>query len=272
MEEYIKKYNQMNKIVVYNFELGAGGIGDCIKFFMLTLEYCIKYNYKLYYQLNGLEIEKYLILKYPQMYIPKIFIHKDIRFVIKDINWLKPNGEVDIKEDLICIVTPFSSYHAFSYDILQIPIADVFDFSDEVKENAIEMLPENITNYVTLHLRLGDKYLETDHSFVKCKNDTRLFDEDLLYQTIEENCGKKIIFFCDNQSYKMKLKKKYPQIIITNSNIGHTSLLNTTEKQIVDTITEFYIITQSDMIYAVSHSGFSSVGAKFKHIPLILLY
>lgn len=154
--------------------------------------------------------------------------------------------------------------------MIQIPIGDIFDFSNEVKENVHKILPVNIKDYVTFHLRLGDKYLETDPSFVNCKNDTRVFNEERLYDCIEQNSHKNIIFFCDNQSYKMKVK--YNQIIITNSNIGHTSLLNTTNIQILDTITEFYIITQSNMIYSISNSGFSSVGAKFKNIPFIKLY
>ncbi len=273
MEEYIQKYNQFNKSVIYSFELGAGGIGDCIKFFMLTLEYCIKYNYKLYYQYNNLPLEKYLILKYPFMYITKETVDSKKSRIVKDINWLK---DVDsIEEDQIQIVTPFSSYHAFSYDLLQIPIADVFDFSDVVKENAKNMLLENIgSDFITIHLRLGDKYLETDPNFVKCKNDTRLFHENNLYACIQHylNQNKKIIFFCDNHQYKLKIKEKFPQVIITHSQIGHTSLLNTTDGQICDTVTEFYIMTQANMIIAASHSGFSSVSAKFKNVPFIRLY
>ena len=56
---------------------------------------------------------------------------------------------------------------------------------------------------------------------------------------------------------------------ITDTEIGHTSLNNTTEKQILDAITEFYLITQSTKIYAASHSGFSIVASKFKNVPCI---
>ncbi len=282
MEEYIQKYSTFNKSVVYSFELGSGGIGDCIKFFMLTLEYCIKYNYKLYYQYNNLPLEKYLILKYPFMYITKETVDSKKSRIVKDINWLKDDdyllhkSDVDsIEEDQIQIVTPFSSYHAFSYDALQIPIANVFDFSNVVKENAKNMLSENINcDFMTIHLRLGDKYLETDPNFVKCKNDTRFFHENNLYACIQHylNQNKKIIFFCDNHQYKLKIKEKFQNIIITHSQIGHTSLLNTTDQQICDTVTEFYIMTQANMIIAASHSGFSSVSAKFKNVPFIRLY
>ena len=64
------------------------------------------------------------------------------------------------------------------------------------------------------------------------------------------------------------MKEKYPKIIILNSKIGHTSLKNTKEKQIIDTITEFYIMTQSEKIIAASNSGFSLIASKFRKIPL----
>ena len=34
MNEYMKKYEQLDKKIVYNFFIGYGGVGDCIKFFM----------------------------------------------------------------------------------------------------------------------------------------------------------------------------------------------------------------------------------------------
>ena len=58
-----------------------------------------------------------------------------------------------------------------------------------------------------------------------------------------------ILFFCDNNNYKLKIKKKYKNIIITDAQIGHTSLSNTTNKQILDAVTEFYLLTNSQLIY-----------------------
>jgi hypothetical protein len=69
LEDYINKFDTFEKCIVYNFKLGNGGIGDNIKFFMHALNYCIKYNIKLYYLKNNIPIEKYLKLKYNKMYI-----------------------------------------------------------------------------------------------------------------------------------------------------------------------------------------------------------
>jgi hypothetical protein len=119
---------------------------------------------------------------------------------------------------------------------------------------------------------MGDKYLETDKYFVLCREDERTYNENKIFNFIEENHDKNIIFFCDNKNYKLMLKEKYNNIIVLNSDIGHTSLLNTTEKQTLDAITELYIMTNSQEIYCASNSGFSIIASKFKNIPLINIY
>ena len=47
--------------------------------------------------------------------------------------------------------------------------------------------------------------------------------------------------------------------------------VNTTDKQILDTVTEFYLLTNSQLIYSPSipESGFSKVAAKFKNIKVV---
>ena len=265
MDGYMKNFDSFEKIIVYNFELGAGGIGDCIKFFIFTLNFCIKYNYKLYYQINNILLEKYLILKYVKMYITKDDV-KNIS-IIHDVNSI-PN----INNNYYNIVKPHIFYGCFNYDSININIQDVFYFSDEIKLNNHNLLLENITNYISIHLRLGDKYLETDKSFVLCTHDVRNYNETKLFKCIEENSDKNILFFCDNKSYKLKIKKIYDNVIITNCDIGHTSLSNTTDKQILDSVTEFYLMANSEKIFAASESGFSIISSKFKNIPLIKLY
>jgi hypothetical protein len=165
------------------------------------------------------------------------------------------------------IVRPQYFYATITYDY-SIPFQDVFYFTEEVKINRDILMPPNITNYISIHLRLGDKYLETDKKFVLCVNDERDYSEEEIHKVIENNPGKNIFFCCDNRAYKRALKEKYENIIITDCAIGHTSLSNTTQKQVLDSVTEFYILTNSDMIYISSFSGFSMVAAKFKNIPI----
>ena len=248
MEIYIKNYKLFNNKVVYNFQLGDGGIGDNIKFFMIILESCMKNNKRLYYKTNNIELEKYIKLKYDIMYV---------------------NEDMIKQLDCVEIVTPQMFYSSINYYNYSIDINEVFYFTDEVKINSKYLFPQDITNYISIHLRLGDKYLETERKYIHCKEDTRDFSEEKIHKIIEENCNKTIFFCCDNNNYKLKLKEKYNNIIITNCDIGHTSLSNTTRKQVLDGITEFYILTNSTTIFAGSLSGFSIVASKFNNIPLI---
>jgi hypothetical protein len=247
MEEYIKNYDSYEKSIVYNFGIGAGGIADCIKFFMMLLDTCMKEGTRLYYKRNNIQIEKYIKLKYEKMYIDN-----------------------PTKSDILRIMYPQEHpqyYHNIQYNF-SIPIQDVFYFTNEIKVNSFSLLDYTITRYNSIHLRLGDKYLETDKRFVLCKNDIRDYSEERIFKYIEANIDKNIFFCCDNNEYKLKLKKMYPNIIVTTCNIGHTSLSNTSEKQVLDAITEFYILTNSQSIFCGSRSGFSVIAAQFKKIPI----
>ena len=248
MDNYIKNFDLFKNSIVYNFNLGNGGIGDCIKFFMIALESCIKSNTRLYYKINNIEIEKYIKLKYDKMYINEN--------TIKQLEYVEQ-------------VSPIMYYSNCYYDY-SIDIKDVFYFTDDVIINCNKLFPSEITSYISIHLRLGDKYLELeDKRNVQCVNDARQYSEEKIYKFIEENCNKNIFFCCDNNTYKLKIKEKYNNIIITKCDIGHTCFSTTSKQQVLDAITEFYILTNSELIYGASNSGFSIVASKFNNIPLI---
>ena len=54
MNNYLNNYDNYNKTIIYNFNVGGGGIGDCIKFFMYLLHLCIKYEIKIKYLINNI--------------------------------------------------------------------------------------------------------------------------------------------------------------------------------------------------------------------------
>lgn len=249
MDHYMDRYDSFHKKIVYNFRLGDGGIGDCIKFFMFLLNVCMKNDTRLYYKRNGTELEKYLKLKYEKMYIEEEGIRK---------------------LDHVEIVKPQMYYEKIQYEY-GIAAKDVFYFTEEVAVNCRYLFPADITNYISVHVRLGDKFLETDNRYVMCKNDVRNFSEEDLYALLDENRGKHIFFCCDNKAFKTKIKEKFANIIVTTCEIGHTSLSNTTKRQVLDSVTEFYILTNSEMIYSTSLSGFSRLASKFNNIPFVSL-
>ena len=262
MEDYIKNFKNYEKTIVYDFKLGDGGIGDYLKFFMIILTECMNSSskVKLYHKINDLEIEKYIKLKYDFMNIDSDKISKLTNVSIK---------------------TPKDYYYKDSYNGT-ICLNEVFYFDDVVKMNVKNILPSLVSDYISIHLRIGDKFLETNKKFVLAKKDKRRFSEQGLYKLTEENTHKNIIFFCDNNQYKLKINKKYRNIIISNAQIGHTSLSNTTNKQVLDTISEFYVLTQSKIIYGVSKrnlppkrknrcvfSGFSNIASKFNNVDFV---
>jgi hypothetical protein len=263
MNEYIVNYPTFTKKIVYYFPpKHHGGIGDYIKYFMFTLQLCIQHNIQLYYQVTHSDLEKFLKLKYPMMYIQSD-IMKEKRFIRKE--------EIDhLPDHIYHIIQPHILYDMFEDDSLR-NIQDVFYFSNDVLLNSYKLYSES-EKYISIHLRLGDKFLETEQQLIQCYEDTRKYNEDVLYATIEENKDNNILFFCDNNQYKLKIKNKYKHVYITPSTIGHTAYYNTSEQQTLDAVTEFYLISKSIKIYAVSKSGFSIIASCFKHIPLIKLY
>jgi len=255
MEEYINKYQSFTKSIIYDFNLGSGGLGDCIKYFIYLLNISIKNNTRLYYKKNNIEIENYIKLKYDIMYIT--------------------NEEIDKKCN---IVYPQMYYKIYNNEYIPnnnfLNINDVFYFSEDVIINSQKIFPHYINEYISIHLRLGDEFLEleVEKKPIYKKKDIRDFSEEKITNIIQENNNEYILFCCDNNDFRQKIKEKYINIIITSGDIGHTGYLDVSKKQILDTITEFYLLSNSKKIYGASQSGFSILAANFNNIPYIKLY
>jgi hypothetical protein len=262
MDNYLLNYENLIKTIIYKFSIEEGGIGDLIKFYIYLLNLCINHNIKLYYYIENMNINKYLKLKYNNMYIELKHIQNPYYLHnICNLDNLIPHTSY--------IVQPYNLYNFNIYHNFPNFVSDIFYFTDEIKIYANNFLNENnIIHYISIHLRMGDKHIETEECFKKVHNDTRNYNEHNIYNFIEQNKDKNIIFFCDNKAYKQKIKNKYNFITITNGNIGHTSYKNTTELQTFNTIVEFYLLSNSDHIYKASHSGFSIMASKFNNIPI----
>ena len=246
MNSYINNYSKFDKTVIYNFHMENGGIGDYIKFAMLILSDCMNNNIKFYIKRNDTLLEQYIKLKFENLYINEDEITK-----LSDVTILRPN-------DYYYKHTEFAN--------LKLNWNEVFYFSDIVKSNADKLFPNHVKEYISLHIRLGDKNMPDQMNH---PNDDRVFNEKKLYEFIETNSKKNIFCVSDNQDYKLKIKNKYNNIIITDIDIRHTASQKTTSKQILDGVTEFYLLTKSQLIYCPNHSGFSKVAAKFRNIKYI---
>jgi hypothetical protein len=255
MQQYVNSYPTLNKTIVYNFNLYEGGIGDNIKFFIYLLELCIQHNVKLFYLKNNLISEKYIKLVYESMYISMDKIKNPIHLHRLDFE--------SLNENQVYFVRPHLLYPSFTYHNTIIP-NKIFYFDYHIIKNSYRLL--NVDKYISVHVRLGDKYLEIDKRHIQCYDDVREFDEPKLFKYIEDNSHKNIIIFSDNKQYKSKIKQLYNHVIILDTKIGHTALSHTSEEQIIDTITEFYIMSNSESIYIACNTGFSIMAAKFNNI------
>jgi hypothetical protein len=254
MDDYLRSYKSYSKKVIYQFKLGYGGIGDCIKYFMCLLHWCIQKRCRLYYQIMYLPLENYLRLVYQDMYIHE-----------KDVGGAEPfhMDTLGVADKMVC--TPFDLYDV--YQEFEYPIHKVFTFSQAIWYRKKEIFPLQ-EKYVSVHIRLGDKHLETDPQFVIVKEDERPFQEEALFRWIREHRDHTLVVFCDNTTFKQYIHEVFPHVHITSAHVGHTSLLNTTDQHVIDAVTEFYILTKSESIVANCVSGFSDMAAKFNRIPI----
>ena len=257
MEDYIRSYKSYSKKVVYQFRVGYGGIGDCIKYFMYLLHVCIQQKCRLYYQVMNIPLENYLRLVDNAMYIRE----NDMTTTVP----INVHGPLVVNEQAYTVCTPFDLYDA--YEEVAYPIYKLFTFSQAIWYRKNEIFPFH-EKYVSIHIRLGDKYLETDSHFVVVKNDERPFQEEAVYRWIHSHRHENLVVFCDNHTFKQYLKQKFPYVHLTTAKVGHTSLFNTTEQHVMDAVTEFYILSKSERIVSNCVSGFSDMAAKFNRTPI----
>jgi hypothetical protein len=256
-KEYFENYNKYTKNLIFNFDYGMGGIGDYFKFFMYALKYCIDHNIRLYLYIKH-DINKYIKLKYDKMYINI----NNIKY--KNINKYKDLEDIDDKD--IYLINPFIFYDVQQevYDnATKCILDDIFYFTEDILNNTIQ------EKYISIHLRLGDKFLETDKNYIVCKEDVRVYNEKKLNKFLEDNKDKNIYFFCDNYAFKKNIKDNYENVHIIDVKVGHTSLLNVTEDEIKNSIIEFYILSKSEKIYWASWSGFSFMASRFYNTKFI---
>jgi len=246
MDLYIQPFDTYSTSIVYNIDTTCG-IGDFIKFFMFALTQCIQSNTRLYYKIHNIDLEDFIKLKHPKMYITESQLNK--------LTFTNVNAPM--------------YYKTFSPNY-SVDIHDVFYFSETVLENSRILFPFEKT-YTGIHIRLGDKFLETDTDDIVCHHDVRPLSIKKLFNFIESQRSP-IFLCCDQETFKLKIKEKYNHILITNCSIGHSGLTNTTRQQVLDSVTELYILSNSSSIYSNTYSGFSVIAATIHHIPLFKEY
>tara|TARA_B110000037_G_C17118624_1_gene504804 strand:- start:2041 stop:2820 length:780 start_codon:yes stop_codon:yes gene_type:complete len=248
MEAYVSNYDSFTKEVVFIYD-EYGGIADYVKYFVFFLEICIKNNTRLYYLKTNKHFETHLMLTHDKMYITYE-------------NYQKKKVNVKYSKDM---------YKLFTWSGISLKLNDVFKFSIEVIKNSSVIFSRKDNNYITIHIRLGDSNLEINKTYIMCKNDNRICDNEKLYKYIENNKHETILITSDNKAFKLHIKDKYDNVVVTKCNIGHVGLKNTTQIQVLDTLTELYIMSLSKKIIVATDSGFSVLASYFNRIPIDFL-
>ena len=258
-----KNMTLIKKEIIYVYEkVKNGGLGDFFKYLIFLLNFCIRHNIKFKLIIDH-PIKDYIKFKHPQMIMDKSNYPKGVHHVA-NFDEIKASKN---KYFTVCdnIMYKYNVYQ----NLKKIKLRDLFTFSDAVNKKAKSYTQDK--EYSSIHLRLGDKFIENDKNYVKCKNDQRTFDENKLYDYIEHHKNDMMYFFCDNDPYRQKIKKMFNFINITNLKIRHISLTDTTDDECFNAVVEFAIMTNSKLIVAVSRSGFSILAASFNNVPLITL-
>ena len=236
-----------SKKAIFMVPYFQGGIGDIIKFFLFLIQLSIEKQWKVYYAVTDLKVNQWLKLRYPELYY-----NPDTPVLLTNIDQLNI-----FVPDLEYIVRPHLLYSSFCYEKLYLKGADIFEFAPEIVERSKQFPLEK---YNSLHIRLGDKFLEIPKHQNQCITDVRTFNEDSVIDCIQQNPG--ILILCDNSAYKTSLKEKY-EVLVTDFKIGHTCLPSTSDEAIIDTLTEFYILAKSQHIFISNDSGFPKMAANF---------
>lgn len=272
----MEEYDSFNKYLIY--DRWKGGIGDFVAFFTYTLKLCIGNNIRMYYLPNdeGFLLDKYIKLRYSKMYITQEKID-EIR--AEKINPIRDISHIDQIVNLLPnVYYTFGPLNLYSYytmdrfgtyrgkrgaEMVGFQLDKVFVFSEEVVENVPDIFKTGI-EYISIHLRLGDACIIPGNT----SDDKRPYDLKKIKNFIIKNGTKNILFVCDSAEYLDSIKDEI-NVITTGFEITHTDYnINKTDLRMLNTLTEYYLLTKSNEIYLGSYSGFSITASCFKNIPI----
>ena len=273
MEKYLSEFSNYKIKIAYYFKTSndhCGGIGDYIKYLSFLIKIGIKYNIAIYVIHFSNIHDEFLKLIHDKMYIKFEEISSN---VVHLSGRLKEEDFTQLQSDVFNVINPASlfNFDATGWDqIINIDwflpnnmnLYDIFYFNDSIIKN----IPDNLKNikYISIHIRTYTDRKSSGSGLFS-------FNEDNLDRFISEKKDSTPIFLCtDSIILKKRLQDKYKNVLTTDfGEIGHTGDLDTTKKSILNTITELFILANSEAIFTADTnrvSGFSLVASRFKNI------
>lgn len=285
----------MNKpIIVHTHFRGGGGIGDFIRSALSFYSLCKRYGYEYY-----ISFEENPILKSCFIYksVPTEYINMDkisIRIEQKDIIFnedfftTKVNdiiNETNNINKVICLysnaigIEKYENINLIKEEFLNnilIPSVSV--------QNYINLTYRQLdifnNNYLSVHIRCGDKYIETENKQYNSKDKRLDIDNIEIYDKYNNciqtfikkyNIDLPILIHSDCNLFKKNLINLNNNYKILDIKISHISenTGSTDEDSYIATVAEFYILANANIILApYTYSGFSHIGSLINNKPL----
>lgn len=287
----IKKIN-----IVYQYEYlnsePVTGLGDFIRSCYFMNQISEKYNIEINFHINKHPIKKYL-----QYFENKDFISDKI---MKNIPFFKNENYVytnynniinykykNINEILINYLNSLQLYDGNIYlylinhpdeeyitDIHKEKIANIFKPTNYLNDKityAMNKLNLNKDKFKVIHIRTEDEILNNNIILNNRINYIIYTLRNVISQTQDD------LFIISNNNYlKNILLHKIPKLKTIINEISHTADKNTNDEKLINTLKDFYIMSNSNCIYSFSvyqhGSGFSKWCATTYNIPYVCYF
>ena len=258
MEAYLENFHSFEKENIFVFDYENGGIGDFFKFFSYALDFSIANQHRF-----RVFVTKHPIFEHFEILESKIVANNIALYEYQEINKL----ENIITSNSTKHVIKCHNMYGLDFSKTSYYLGQLFTFSSQVIKKGNEIIG-NRENFISLHVRKGDKYIEVEEHHKAVPNDSRDFDETQLIQFIASHQNENIMLFCDSKEYRSKLKNDFKYLIVSELDISHTSYRITSAEQFFNTIVEFYIISKSKKVYSAAKSGFPIFASIISNKPI----
>jgi hypothetical protein len=283
--------------IVYQYEYlnneTVTGFGDFIRTCYFINQFSEKYNIKVSFHINDHPVKKYLKYFESNELINKI-ISKNIPFFnklnyeyVNDNNIIKYKYQ-NINDILINYLNSLQLYDGNVYlylinhpneeyikDKHREKIAEILQPTDYLNNKvlyAMDCLKLNKGKFKVIHVRIEDECLNNDYAILNSRINYILYIlKSVIFETDND-----IFLISNNNQLKNAIIQIIPKIKTIFNDITHIAYKNTSEEQIINTLKDFYIMSNSNCIYSFSvyqhGSGFSKWCAVTYNIPYVCYY
>lgn len=265
-------FNNLRPMKIYIGYQGysQGGFGDFIRSAFSLYVYCVKNNigYDIYIPTNP--IKKCIECIRTKINIKEIMLtcfQTNKTKIISELDTLrKSNSDIIVYSNILFInKSDLVEYrNDFIKNIIRTQIVEtrIAEIRDMIKNN----------RWVCLHIRCGDKHISSGGHCIN--HQTMSLDDMTIYTQISQcieflkKFDVPICVISDSDKFKDILSKKFP-VVIFNTVINHVAIPHTgSDDGIVDTISEFFILSESKANIMFKYSGFVLWSSSLYSVPL----